>query len=125
MRLNALIGAVAIICMGISVSARAEDEEKHKNLKVLQDTGKSLEDGMKAFSKGLGVKCDKCHVKGEWDSDKVALKEDARKFFTSTVGEKDKAKRDAALKTLLTAMNEKEAKKPDEVWKGIDSFKKK
>jgi hypothetical protein len=116
----------AIVGMtGAAVSARAADDEKHKNLKIIQDTGKALENGMKAFSKGLGVKCDACHVKGEFDSDKVATKDEARKFLTAVVGEKDKAKRDEALKTILSTLKIDKAKNEAELWKGIDTFKKK
>jgi hypothetical protein len=109
----------------LTFQAGAFAEEKHKNLKVLEDNGKVLEQGMKAFSKGLGVKCNACHVKGEFDSDKVEEKLTARKFLDAVVGEKDQAKRDAALKDLLTALKIKEAKDAKEVWAGIDLMKKK
>src|SRR5688572_19796308 len=86
-----------------AMSNTASADEKHKNLKVVKDTGKELDVSMKAFSKGLGVKCNACHVKGEFDSDKVPEKESARKFLGAVVGEKDAAKRSEALKALLEA----------------------
>src|SRR5713226_5974911 len=113
MKMRLALALFAIVGMSsVAINARAadEDDSKPKNLKVLQDTGKSFPNGMKSFSKGIGVKCDACHVKGEFDSDKVAAKEDARKFFTAVVGEKDKAKRDTALKALLTSMKIERAK---------------
>jgi hypothetical protein len=118
------LAIVATASIGLLRIASA-DEEKHENLKVLADNGKDLDNGMKALTKGLGVKCEACHVKGERASDKLPTKEDARKFLTAVVGEKDKAKRDEALKSLLTALKLEKAKNPDELWKGIEQFKKK
>ena len=117
-----LAGALAL---GFASQARAEEDEKPKNLKVLADNGKALEAGMKSISKGLGVKCNACHEKGKFDADTVPAKEEARKFFTAAIGEKDQAKRDGALKALANAMKLKEAKDAAELWKGVDQLKKK
>ena len=108
-----------------AMSNTASADEKHKNLKVVKDTGKELDVSMKAFSKGLGVKCNACHVKGEFDSDKVEAKGSGRTFLTAAVGEKDQAKRDAALTELLKALKLEKAKDPKAVWAGVDTFKKK
>jgi hypothetical protein len=120
--LSAMAIASALM-FGLQGAAFAD--EKAKNLKVLEDTGKDLGKGMKAFSKALGVECKACHVKGEFDSDKVAEKETARKFLAASVGEKDQAKKDAALKDLLDALKLKEAKNPAGVWEAVGMFKKK
>jgi hypothetical protein len=126
MNLRTTLTAFGLIsALALGVAGRAVAEEKHENLKVLEDTGKKLDTGMKAFSKGIGVKCNACHEKGKFAADTVPAKEEARKFFTATVGEKDQAKRDAALKTLLDAMKLKEAKGAADVWEGVNSFKKK
>jgi hypothetical protein len=118
----AVAAVLALGAMG-TASAHEGEDEKPKNLKVLSEKG--LKPGMKLFNKGLGVKCEACHVKGEFDSDKKAEKETARTFLTAVVGEKDAAKRSAALKTLLDAMKIKEPKSADDLWKGVDSFSKK
>jgi hypothetical protein len=117
------LAIAAAMALSVAGTASAHDE-KHKNLKIIKGGGKDVEAGMKLFSKGLGVKCNACHVKGEFDSDKVVEKEKARDFLKVTVGEKDAAKRGEALKALLDAMKLKEAKSADEVWKGIDMFTK-
>jgi hypothetical protein len=120
-----VLTVAAALAFGVAGSAIAHEgeDEKPKNLKVITETG--LKGGMKLFNKGLGVKCEACHVKGEFDSDKKAEKEAGRTFLTAVVGEKDAAKRSAALKTLLEALKLKEAKNADDVWKGIDMFQKK
>ena len=121
----ALMGVGLAAAMTIAAVGNASaGDEKHKNLKVLKDTGKDLESAMKLFSKGLGVKCNACHVKGEFDSDKVAEKEVARKFLAAVVGEKDAAKRNEALKPLLDALKLKEPKSADDLWKGVDGLQK-
>ena len=97
--------------------------EEYKNLKLLADNGETLEKGMKQFSKGLGVKCNACHVKGKFDSDEKASKEKARTFFKTVLGTKDKAARDTALATLLKDLGQKKASKPDRLWKGIEMLK--
>lgn len=118
----AVAAALIAGAAGTTFAHEGEDEAP-KNLKVISDKG--LKGGMKLFNKGLGVKCEACHVKGEFDSDKKAEKEAGRAFLTAVVGEKDAAKRAAALKTLLDAMKLKEAKSTDDLWKGVDMFNKK
>jgi len=52
-----------------------------KNLKVLKVTGAELMPIMHSFSAGLGVKCDFCHVKGDFASDDNPHKDIARKMI--------------------------------------------
>jgi hypothetical protein len=52
-----------------------------KNLKVLKDPGAQLIPIMRSFSAGLGVKCDFCHVKGDFASDDNPHKDIARKMI--------------------------------------------
>lgn len=96
------------------------DEGEH--MKVIQET-KDLKKHMKAFSKGLGVKCTTCHVKKDWESEEKAMKDKTRPFFRATVGVEDPEKRAAALKELLTLLELDEARDVDKVWKGIDGMK--
>lgn len=110
--------------LALSQAAQAADEPP-KNLKVLEFNGKDFKTGMKSMTKGLGVKCNACHVKGKFDSDEIKAKEAGRDFLKATLGEKDSAKRDAALKTLLTALKLETAKDAAGVWAGVDMFKKK
>lgn len=126
MKRFALFGA---LCLGLLVqvgySANASAHEKFENLQVLDGSNKkSVEKGMKSFSKGLGVKCNACHVKGDFDSDKVPAKADARKFLKAVVGQKDEAKRKAALADLLKVLKLEKPKAEAKIWKGIDRFKK-
>lgn len=96
-----------------------------KNLTVIaKDTKeKDLEKAMKAITKGLGVKCEACHVKGKFDSDDVKSKVGSRDFFKITMGTKDQAARDAALADLLKLLEIKEAKDTAQIWSGIDQLK--
>ncbi|MBK8013450.1 MAG: hypothetical protein IPK13_19105 [Deltaproteobacteria bacterium] len=105
-------------------TAKAGDHAA-KNLKVLLDNGETLEKGMKTLSKGLGVKCNACHVKGDFASEKVPAKEHGRTFLKAVLETTDKPKREAALTELLKAMKLKQAKKPALVWSAFDSLKKK
>lgn len=118
----ALVGGV--LTFGAATVRADADDEKPKNLKVLKDPGKSLGKGMKELSKGLGVKCEACHVKGKFDSDDVAAKLEARKFLAATVGEADKEKRAAALKALLPSLKLDKAADEAKVWAGVDMWKK-
>jgi hypothetical protein len=52
-----------------------------KNLKVLKVPAAELMPIMRAFSAGLGVSCDHCHVKGDFASDDNPHKEMARKMI--------------------------------------------
>lgn len=126
MKLGTILSALTLagaFTLGTVGAARAH--EKFQNLKVLEDNGKQLEAGMKALSKGLGVKCNACHEKGKFESDSVATKGDARTFLTAVVGEADQAKKDAALKVMLTALKLEAAKEPAEVWNGVGMLAKK
>ena len=122
----ALLGAFALVgCMQVS-TASADEPKDFKNLKILNGSDKKAFDkGMKTFSKGLGVKCNACHVKGEFENDKIETKGEARKFFNLSVGEKDAAKRESALADLLKALKVEKAKDPKTVWVAVDGFKKK
>lgn len=124
-RTLSVLTVAAVLVVGAVGTARAHEgeDEKPSNLKVIGE--KDLKGGMKLFNKGLGVKCEACHVKGDFDADKKPEKEAGRTFLAAVVGEKDQAKRSAALKTLLEAMKLKEAKNADDLWKGVDMFQKK
>ncbi len=119
----------AFLTLALAFSASAFTTEAQagepKNLKLLKFNGKPFKKGMKSLTKGLGVKCKACHVKGKFDSDDMKAKIAGREFFKLTLGEKDQAKRDAALKTLLTALKLDAAKNAGKVWAGIDMFEKK
>jgi hypothetical protein len=108
------------------VQIRPAQAEEFKNLKVLDGSNKKgFDNAMKSMSKGLGVKCNACHVKGEFESDDKETKLAGRTFFTAVVGEKDAAKRDAALAELLKVLKVEKAKEPKAIWTAVDSFKKK
>ncbi|MCC7385331.1 MAG: hypothetical protein IT384_26010 [Deltaproteobacteria bacterium] len=100
--------------------------DESKNLKVLskEHKEKEIENGMKEMTKGLGVKCETCHVKDKADSDDKKPKLAGREFLTAVVGEKDAAKRKAALDTLLAALKLKAARSEAQIWKGVDTWKK-
>ena len=126
MKIRATILTIALLGgFQLSLVSTASAHDKFENLKILKDNGKDLEKGMKGISKGLGVKCKACHVKGEFQSDKVPAKNKTREFFKAAVGEKDEAKKKAALDMLLKVMKKDKLKKPDKFWKGMGKFQKK
>ncbi|MBI4814860.1 MAG: hypothetical protein HY791_01300 [Deltaproteobacteria bacterium] len=112
--------------MAFTLSSTAHADEELKNLKVIQvENEKALDKIMQGMSKGLGVKCVACHVKGKWDKDDVAAKDDGRKFFEATVGVADQAKRDAALAALLPVLKLQKAKNAAGIWAAVDKLKRK
>ena len=116
--------SAAVVAAAFSATATAFAAKEPKNLKVLKPTP-TLEKGMKELSKGLGVKCEACHVKGKFDSDDAPAKADARQFLQQTVGEKDVARREAALKKLLATLELESAKRAESVWQAVDRLEKK
>lgn len=110
----------------LTASNPAAADGPPKNLKVLKSTtdGKVLEKAMKELSKGLGVKCASCHVKGKFDSDEVKAKEASRKFLSAVLGESDAEKRNKALADMLPALELKEVKNADVIWKGLATLEK-
>ena len=123
MRLTTLLPLTLTLTAGfVFLGANLASADKPpKNLKVLKsDTdGKLLEKSMKELSKGLGVKCVACHVKGKFDSDEVKAKDATRQFFTAALGEADAAKKEAALKALLPALKLEAAKDAPGIWAGL------
>jgi ABC-type uncharacterized transport system substrate-binding protein len=110
----------AIACTPVLAFAHGK-EEKNKNVTVLTHVEhEELEKSMKSLSKGLGVKCTACHVKGKFDKDDVAAKGDTRKFFEAVVKTTDATERAAALKTLLGALKLEAAKDEKQVWSAVD-----
>ena len=55
-----------------------------KNLKVLKVAPAELIPLMRAYSAGLGVRCDHCHVQGNFAADDKPQKEMARKMIEMT-----------------------------------------
>lgn len=123
MKVRLFVSALALSSL---LGAGAALAHEPKNLKVLAKDmkEKDLEGGMKALNKGLGTKCEACHVKGKPAEDGNAGKEAGREFFKAVVGEKDEAKRKAALDTLLKELKLEKAKNEKLVWEGIDKFRK-
>ncbi len=123
MRVQILTGVFLIGSMVGLLSQDAWAKSKYRNLEVLQDNGKALQKGMKILSKGLGVKCKACHVKGEFESDRVEAKKATRIFLKNVVGESSGKKKKAALSKLLAEMKLDAAKNPAKVWASLEKFK--
>lgn len=122
--IRSLIPAALAALLVTSAIRPASAGDEPKNLKVLKPSAQ-LEKGMKELSKGLGVKCEACHVKGKYDSDDAPKKLDARAFLEETVGVKDGAKRDAALAKLVKSLEIDAPKRADSVWQAVDRMEKK
>ena len=89
---NTILVTIALVSVVVvSVAFTAPPERKYKNLKVLpKNIGeKELDSVMHTFTRGLGVKCDFCHVptadkKMDFASDEKAEKNIARKMIKMT-----------------------------------------
>lgn len=113
------------IVFGLSCgSGWAWANRKHSNLKVLKPTRGALKRAMKSLSRGLGVKCTKCHVKKDFESEANALKDKTRFFFRQTVDSPDVSKRKMALEKLLKVMELDSVNDEAKVWLGIEGLEK-
>lgn len=123
--MNRIVYVAAFIAgLGFALSSAPNDAsaKKNKNLKVLnKDLGKKVGKGMKDLTKGLGVKCVSCHVKGKMAEDGVPNKEHTRKFISAVL--KNPGAKEAALAQLLKDMKLDKAKKPEKVWKAFETWK--
>ncbi|MEE2903002.1 MAG: hypothetical protein VYC39_11760 [Myxococcota bacterium] len=117
------VGAI-IASLGLAFCINSSDAKakKNKNLTVLdKELGKKVGKGMKHLTKGLGVKCVSCHVKGKMAEDGVPNKEHTREFIKAVL--KNPAAKEAALAKLLKDMKLEKAKKPEKVWKAFEIWK--
>jgi hypothetical protein len=121
-----IIVTVLLTAFATSSIAHEHGPKGHQNLKVLADLPhKQFDTSMKAFSKGLGVKCTACHVEGAYEKDDLPTKQAAREFMTAVIGESDQAKRGEALKKLLGALKIETVKDEAKVWQAVSGWKKK
>ena len=117
-----LFSFAALVAFSMSSAPSADAGKKLKNLKVLSPKlGKKVGKGMKHLTKGLGVKCIACHVKGKMEKDDVAAKEASRTFIK--VALENPEKRQEALKTLMKEMKLEKVKNEAKIWKAFDSWK--
>ena len=115
----------AFVTLGLLTAAPlAEARRPYRNLKVLADNGRTLKRAMKYLSKGLGVKCTACHIKGKWSKDDVTEKDDARRFFRDAVDSQERAARSKALADLLKVLGRSSARNEALVWKAVSMFEK-
>ena len=81
---------VLALALGLAFSATGCDElakmleGSDRNLEVLPDTGRKVNDGMRQMSKALNLKCGRCHVKGDYASDDKPGKQAFRTFLEET-----------------------------------------
>jgi hypothetical protein len=112
----------AIMAFAVTSPSKADAGKKLKNLKVLSPKlGKKVGKGMKHLTKGLGVKCVACHVKGKMEKDDVAAKEQSRTFIKVVLEHPEK--RQEALKTLMKEMKLEKVKNEAKIWKAFDTWK--
>ena len=113
-----MYAAAIIASLGLAISITPGDANAKKNNK---DLGKKVGKGMKDLTKGLGVKCIACHVKGKMAEDGPENKEHTRKFISAVL--KNPSAKEAALTQLLKDMKLEKAKKPEKVWKAFETWK--
>jgi hypothetical protein len=82
-----LIAATLLLLTPVFAQENQEKQEKRaprapQNLKVLKiDNPREIMPIMRGFTAGLGVKCDYCHVQGNFASDENPKKEIARRMI--------------------------------------------
>ena len=119
-----LLACAILITFTILPATPATAGKKLVNLKVLSPSlGKKVGKGMKHLTKGLGVKCIACHVKGKMEKEDVPAKGYSRTFLKTVIEHPEQRK--AALETLLKDMKLEKAKDEARIWKAFDSWKKK
>ena len=122
MKLSAIFTVLTLLM--VPVLAGAHGTGGHKNLKVLQGVDhKTLDKGMRDFTKGLGVKCTACHVKGKYDRDDVPAKAEALRLFETVVETEDRTRHGEALKAVLAAIDRPAAKNEAAVWSALEKLK--
>jgi len=82
---------ILLVALLLPIGALAQEGAKKgpppepKNLKVLKDLPREqLIPVMRSFTVSLGVKCDHCHVQGDFSSDENPKKEIARNMIVMT-----------------------------------------
>ena len=83
-----LVALVALLVVG-AVPASAQAPRKLpplENIKVLNGwTGTEVRDEMRRLSEAIGVKCDHCHVQGNFPSDEKRAKHTGRRMLEMTL----------------------------------------
>ena len=83
MRLIVILAVLLPICALAQEGQKKGPPPPPKNLKVLQDLPREqLIPVMRSFTVALGVKCDHCHVQGDFASDDNPKKDVARNMIT-------------------------------------------
>jgi hypothetical protein len=121
-----LMTTLAALAIGVMSTSPAEAGKKPKNLQVIDaSVGKKLGKGMKLLTKGLGVKCVACHVKGKLDLDDVKTKLATRKFIEETINgpTEPSAREKKALVALLKVMKLDAAKDEAKIWKALTMWR--
>lgn len=114
---------VGFAALGLLASRSQAHQGHHHNLKVLpQGLGKPLDEGMKKLAKGLGVKCNACHIPDEYDKDDVPGKTAAREFLRKAL-QAEPAQRADALKKLLVDLKLKRTQDENKIWEALDLWK--
>jgi hypothetical protein len=79
-----------LLALALPLAATAQENRPpgpNENVKVLTELeGQSLRQEMRRISTALGVKCDYCHVQGNFPSDEKLPKRTARRMIEMTKG---------------------------------------
>ena len=114
-RKTIVVSVLLISMVAICVAFSAPPERKYKNLKILSKniSEKELDSVMHTFTRGLGVRCDFCHVptadrKMDFASDAKPEKESARYMYKmmAKINKKYfKAEKDSLGMVMTTGVN--------------------
>lgn len=77
------LSAFCFVLVGSVVHGQGQPaERKFRNIQVLNGVpAKSVDGIMRAFNRALGVQCEACHVRGEWDNESKPQFGIARRMF--------------------------------------------
>jgi photosynthetic reaction center cytochrome c subunit len=82
LKISSLSALCFLLTVGVLHGQSQTAERKFRNIQVLKGVpAKNVNGIMRAFNRALGVQCDACHVRGEWDNESKAQFGIARKML--------------------------------------------
>ena len=81
-----LVSVLTVLCAAPVAAQSSRPARPLENIKVLTGwTGTEVRDEMRRMGEAIGVKCDHCHVQGNFASDEKRAKHTARRMLQLTV----------------------------------------
>lgn len=82
----ALVGAAVLVAVATPAPAQTRPPRPLENIRTLKGwSGDEVRAEMRRMAEALGVKCEHCHVQGNYPSDEKRAKQTARRMIDLTV----------------------------------------